>query len=225
MERKKGYWEAPAPPKAVAPKSQSDSAQPKKRIPPTPPPAPVKQEAKEVAPAAARPAAAFNAGADPWGFASMTTMPPGQSVPPNPSSIHLQSVGQQGFKGYGKGNMGVPVQSSKTYEELQAGSNALEHHWLPAPAEQTPAAVTEPKMPDPRKITDEEVANWFKTSFMEINTTGGSHWPPQVGDAVLWKGEKKGPKGYPSTKEEMFNGTVHDIIFDVGDGVYRFGVT
>jgi len=89
-----------------------------------------------------------------------------------------------GFKGYGKGNFGVPV---------------------PAPCPLDPA-TERPEYPFARKATEEEIAQWMKT-FKKLQ-------PPEsrtikVGQEVLWRGFKP-----DSTKEEYFHGKVHKIIKD-----------
>ena len=93
-----------------------------------------------------------------------------------------------GFKGYGKGNFGVPV---------------------PAPCPLDPA-TERPEYPFARQATEEEIAQWMKT-FKKLQPPGSR--TIKVGQEVLWRGFKK-----DSTKEEYFHGEVHKIIQDKRHG-------
>ena len=45
--------------------------------------------------------------------------------------------------------------------------------------------------------------------------------PPEVGESVLWRGVKIGPRGNPSTKVEYFNAKVRHIVVE-GDECYVY---
>ena len=45
--------------------------------------------------------------------------------------------------------------------------------------------------------------------------------PPEIGQAVLWRGFKTGRSGNPSTALEYINGTVRDLQFE-GNELYVY---
>ena len=70
-------------------------------------------------------------------------------------------------------------------------------------------------VPEPRKATETEIAQWFRETYSNM-TNPGPHWPPVKGDNVLWRGYALGPNKGESTKTEFFNGVVW--VVDIEDG-------
>ena len=137
-------------------------------------------------------------------------------------------------KGHGRGsNMGLPVEEFKTMEQMnqeehQAGIHGLKNSGRDAKEPEPESAIRNawkpPTVPESVVATDEDVAGWFKTNYKVLGNATPC-WPPTVGDNVLWRGIATGKHGFPSTKEEWFNGVVMHIRWDYTDDDYRYGVT
>ena len=69
------------------------------------------------------------------------------------------------------------------------------------------------EIPPPIPATREDVEMWMSSGFRK-RTNMTTNMPPEIGESVLWRGMKTGPKGNPSTKCEWFNGKVHFVRVD-----------
>ena len=117
-----------------------------------------------------------------------------------------------GRKGTGKdGNYGVAISAPSVMDD------AL----LPAPvvpsgssSSQNVDLASSPQMwPNPIPATTDDIEEWMRCNFRPLTNICCS-FPPQVGDSILWRGVKMGPKGNPSTKVEHFNAKVRHTVHD-----------
>ena len=113
-----------------------------------------------------------------------------RNATPNDNSVVGYDI--KGFKGFGKGNLGIP---------------------LPMPDAGRPLPVPHARLP-----ASSEVQSWIDEYFEELSCSAGS--VPRKGDVVLWRGFKKGRRGFTSTTVEFFRGEVHEIIKDAHETFY-----
>ena len=100
-----------------------------------------------------------------------------------------------------------------------AGTDSLPSHDI-APAQsqmETPAdGPLPPGCPEPLRCTTAEVEQWLADSFKPLLNLS-QHTPPEVGEDILWRGFKMGPRGGASTQTEYFNGKVRSLSLNPDD--------
>ena len=148
-----------------------------------------------------------------------TTMPPSEEVaptptpplpPPPPAPAARSGVFVPGFgvKGEGKkGNYGVLIPPPSSVDAADLPSDAVEAPSKKAKPENPPSPVT---CPPPIAATTEEVEQWIAETFRPLNNLS-LKTPPEIGESILWRGVKTGPRGNPSTKVEFFNAKVRHV--------------
>ena len=57
--------------------------------------------------------------------------------------------------------------------------------------------------------TEADVLSWYESDWNALTMSG--NMPAGRGERVLWMGAKVGRHGGPSTKQEYFNGVVHNL--------------
>ena len=144
-----------------------------------------------------------------------------------PTSVETQGVAVQigdnlpptklGRKGYGKGNYGFPVPVPQVVAQPDtAGTGSLSSHDI-APVQPdvvTPGDSDLPdECPEPIRSTPEDIEQWLAESFKPLKNLS-QNLPPEVGEDILWRGFKVGPRGGASTQTEYFNGKVRALNFD-----------
>ena len=126
-----------------------------------------------------------------------------------------------GRKGEGKtANYGVAIPPPSLVPDadlplaLRQPGSASERHGGEGPP-------GEPLIPPPIPATSELVEEWISTNYQPLTNISTNN-PPEVGESILWRGVKTGPRGQPSKKVEHFQGKVLGLELDMDDELYLF---
>ena len=142
----------------------------------------------------------------------MQTQLPGTPTPPavpfNVFGSERHSTIVVPTKGLGKyASYGTPVPLP---HPLVDAHDPESHSTEQQPTQETPGAASSSAAAiSPIMATEADVQSWYADGWYPL--TLSSDLPAAVGERVLWLGARRGRSGGLSTKQEYFNGVVHNL--------------